>query len=95
MTNLTGLKLSAIQKPISISAVQQRRNKLVRRLWEQGELAKAQQAGTQFAPKKFRTVTDIHGERRQVVIALLRTKTYNIILTFSTLASDLKLLTML
>lgn len=66
MTNLTGLKLSTIQKPISISAVQQRRNKLVRRLWEQGELAKAHQAGTQFAPKKFRTVTDLHGERRQV-----------------------------
>jgi hypothetical protein len=68
MTNLTGLKLSAVQKPTSISAVQHRRNKLVRRLWEQSELAKAQQTGTQFAPKKFRTVTDLNGERRQVEV---------------------------
>lgn len=67
MTTLATLKLTAAQKPFNISQVQQRRNKLVKRLWEQAELAKAQQAGTQFAPIKFRTVTDREtGERKQV-----------------------------
>jgi hypothetical protein len=67
MTTLASLKLTAAQKPFNISQVQQRRNKLVRRLWEQAELAKAQQSGTQFAPIKFRTLTDREtGERKQV-----------------------------
>ena len=67
MTTLASLKLTAAQKPFNISQVQQRRNKLVKRLWEQGELAKAQQSGTQFAPIKFRTLTDREtGERKQV-----------------------------
>jgi hypothetical protein len=47
--------------------VQQRRNKLAKRLWEQMELAKAQQAGTQFIATKFRTITDNEtGLRKQV-----------------------------
>lgn len=67
MTTLATLKLTAAQKPFNISQVQQRRNKLVKRLWEQAELAKAQQAGAQFAPIKFRTLTDREtGERKQV-----------------------------
>jgi len=37
------------------------------RLWEQAELARAQQAGTTFAPVKLRTVTDrTTGQRTQV-----------------------------
>lgn len=58
MTTLATLKLTAAVKPTNIPAVQVRRNKLVKRLWEQVELAKAQQAGTQFAPVKFRTIKD-------------------------------------
>ena len=69
MSALTTLKLTTAQKPTNIPQVQQRRNKLVKRLWEQTELAKAQQAGTQFAPVKFRTLTDnTTGERRQVEV---------------------------
>jgi hypothetical protein len=64
---LSTLKLSAAQKPGTVTPVQQRRNKLAKRLWEQIELAKAQQAGTQFAPVKFRTYTDKEsGVRKQV-----------------------------
>ena len=67
MTALTGLKLTAAQKPTQMSPVQQRRNKLAKRLWEQMELAKAQQTGGTFAPKKFRSITDANtGERKQV-----------------------------
>lgn len=67
MSALNTLKLSAAQKPTQIPQVQQRRNKLVERLWEQAELIKAQHAGTQFSPVRFRTITDkTTGQRRQV-----------------------------
>lgn len=67
MTALAGLKLTATQKPTQMSPVQQRRNKMAKRLWEQVELAKAQQAGGTFAPTKFRSVKDANtGERKQV-----------------------------
>jgi hypothetical protein len=67
MTALTGLKLTTAQKPTQMTPVQQRRNKMAKRLWEQMELAKAQQAGSTFAPTKFRSVKDATtGERKQV-----------------------------
>jgi hypothetical protein len=67
MTALTGLKLTAIQKPTQMTPIQQRRNKMAKRLWEQAELAKAQQTGSTFAPTKFRSVKDATtGERKQV-----------------------------
>jgi hypothetical protein len=51
-------------------AVQVRRNKLVKRLWEQVELAKAQEAGTHFSPTKFRTVMENDtGLRKQVEVS--------------------------
>ena len=67
MTTMSTLKLTAAQKPTQMLPVQQRRNKLAKRLWEQMELAKAQQAGTQFIATKFRTITDNEtGLRKQV-----------------------------
>ena len=66
MSSLSTLKLTAIQKPTQVSAVQQRRTKLAKRIWEQIELAKAQQAGTQFVATKFRTVTDADGMRKTI-----------------------------
>jgi hypothetical protein len=67
MATLSTLKLSAAVKPTSVSVVQLRRNKLAKRLWEQCELAKAQAAGTTFAPVKFRSVVEQDtGIRRQV-----------------------------
>ena len=48
----------------------QRRNKLIKRIWEQIELAKAEQAGTTYAPVKFRSYTDKEtGARKQVEIS--------------------------
>lgn len=58
MTALNALKLVAAQKPTSLPAVQQRRNKLVKRIWEQIELAKAEQTGATFTPVKLRSYTD-------------------------------------
>ena len=66
MSTLNTLKLTASVKPTQVSAIQQRRNKLVKRVWEQIELAKAKQAGTHFVATKFRTVTDSTGVRKQV-----------------------------
>jgi len=67
MTTMSTLKLTTAQKPTQMSPVQQRRNKLAKRLWEQMELAKAQQAGTQYIATKFRSITDNEtGLRKQV-----------------------------
>jgi ABC-type phosphate/phosphonate transport system ATPase subunit len=67
MTALAGLKLTAAQKPTQMTPIQQRRNKLAKRLWEQAELARAQQAGTTFAPTRFRSVVQNDtGQRIQV-----------------------------
>jgi hypothetical protein len=69
MATLSTLKLSTAVKPTHMPAVQVRRNKLVKRLWEQMELANAQQAGTQFTPTKFRTVVENDtGMRKQVEV---------------------------
>ena len=67
MVTFASLKLSAAVKPTSIPTIQVRRNKLAKRLWEQMELAKARQAGTQFTALRFRTITDKEtGLRKQV-----------------------------
>ncbi|MFY7917117.1 MAG: hypothetical protein ACOVPA_20900 [Rubrivivax sp.] len=69
MATLTNLKLSTAVKPTSVPAVVMRRNKLVHHTWEQTELVKAQQAGTQFAPTRLRTVEEKDtGLRRQVQV---------------------------
>jgi len=67
MTGLTALKLTAIKKPTQIPQVLQRRLKLSKRLWEQIELAKAEQGGTTFSVQKFRSYTDKEsGLRKQI-----------------------------
>jgi len=67
MSTFSTLKLTAAQKPTQIAPVVVRRNKLAKRIWEQQELLKAQQAGAHFAPIKFRTLKDTEtGVRKQV-----------------------------
>jgi hypothetical protein len=69
MATLSTLKLSTAVKPTHMPAAQLRRNKLAKRLWEQSELAKAQQTGTQFTVTKFRTVVENDtGLRKQVEV---------------------------
>jgi hypothetical protein len=48
MSLLNALKLSTTKKPTHIPPVLQRRNKLLKRLWEQIELAKAEEANSTF-----------------------------------------------
>ena len=66
MTSLATLKLTAAQKPTHIPQVQLRRHKLLRRLDEQAELAKALATGSTYAATKLKTITDANGVRQQV-----------------------------
>lgn len=67
--HLASLKLTASKKPLQMSIVQFRRNKLVSRLHEQIELAKAIRDGDMRVFKKLRTITDAEtGVRKQVEV---------------------------
>ena len=76
MSLLNALKLTAAQKPTHLHPVQQRRNKMAKRLWEQIELAKAQQAGTTFMPTKLRLVKDAETGVHKSVEAQKRVKAW-------------------
>ncbi len=67
MNTLATLKLTTTKKPSQIPQVLQRRNKLGKRIWEQIELAKAEQTGGEFVVNRFRSYTDKDtGLRKQV-----------------------------
>ena len=69
MSSLNNLKLTAEKKPQHIAPVQQRRNKLSHRLWEQIQLAKSQVDGTEFVVKKYRSFKDQEtGLRKQIEV---------------------------
>ena len=69
MSTIASLKLVTTKKPINISPVLVRRNKLSTKLWEQVELAKGQAAGKPLVVLKSRTVRDAEtGLRRSVDI---------------------------
>ena len=67
MSALAGLKLTATKKPTQLPQVQQRRNKLLKRIWEQIELAKAEQNGEVFSFTRLRSYKDSEsGIRKQI-----------------------------
>ena len=67
MSTLNTLKLTDARKPNQVPQVVQRRNKLAKRVWQQIELSKAQEQGTQFRIAKFKSYTDSEtGVRKQV-----------------------------
>ena len=69
MSTLGTLKLTTESKPQHIAPVQQRRNKLSHRLWEQIQLAKSQIEGTEFVVKKYRSFKDQEtGLRKQLEV---------------------------
>jgi hypothetical protein len=69
VSTLNNLKLTAEKKPQHIAPVQQRRNKLSHRLWEQVQLAKSQVDGTEFVVKKYRSFKDQEtGLRKQIEV---------------------------
>lgn len=67
MNALTGLKLTTAKKQTQLPQVQQRRNKLLKRIWEQIELAKAEQNGQVFSVTRLRSYKDSEtGIRKQI-----------------------------
>jgi hypothetical protein len=60
---LATLKLTTARKPRALPDVVKRRNKLLRKLTEQRELALAQLEGRAYAPKRLRTIKDEDGQR--------------------------------
>ncbi len=66
MGNLDTLKLTDATRPKNQPPVVERRNKLSKKLWEQMELAKARNTGTNFTVKRFRTIKDLEGNIRSV-----------------------------
>lgn len=67
MTALSALKLTSARKPTHLPQVVQRRNKMIGRIAEQIELAKAQANGTTHQFVKIRTFTDKEtGVRKQL-----------------------------
>lgn len=61
---LSNLKFTTSRKPRALPNVVKRRNKLLRKLTEQRELAMAQGEGRTYVPKRLRTVHDAAtGER--------------------------------
>ena len=68
MALLASLKLTAAKKPQQQSPVLQRRNKMSKRLWEQIELAKAEQAGDTFTVKRLKSVRNAEGVRQSLEV---------------------------
>jgi len=68
MSTLNTLKLVAAKRPGSAPPVIQRRNRLIAKIWEQTQLAKAQADGKTFAPVISRKVKDETGAQRSVEI---------------------------
>ena len=58
MIGFAQLKLIAAKRPVQLSPVVQRRNKVAKRIAEQIALATAKQDGKSYAPTKQRKVTD-------------------------------------
>jgi len=69
MSTLNSLKLIAAAKPLALSPVLHRRNKLIVKLDEQREMAQAQQEGRNYAPTKVKRVQNSEtGEVRDVTM---------------------------
>lgn len=71
---LANLKLTAAKRPAHLPPVAQRRNKLVKRLNEQIELAKAQQDGRTYAPTRLRSVKNSETGEKTTVESAKRIK---------------------
>jgi len=76
MGTLNTLKLTAALKPQQVSPVQQRRNKLLRRIDEQIELASALLQGKHFSAVKVRNITDKETGLRRTVESSKRVKAW-------------------
>ncbi|MCP3654580.1 DUF6641 family protein [Herbaspirillum sp.] len=67
MGELANLKLVTTKRPSGVPTLLQRRNRLIAKIWEQVQLAKAQQDGKVFSPTVFRTIKNTETGVRSTV----------------------------
>lgn len=68
MTALAALKLITVKSQYTASPVQQRRNKLLRKVGDQLDLVAAALSGESYTQKCFRKVTNEHGQRVSIEV---------------------------
>ncbi len=66
LENINTLKLTDVKRPKNQPPIVQRRNKLISKLWEQIELAKAKHFGKDFVVKRYKNVKDLEGNTKSV-----------------------------
>lgn len=69
MSALDGLKFVAAKHNTAMSPVVARRNKLLKKLFEQESVVKAEMKGTNYNPVKLKAVTDGEGNSKTVEVA--------------------------
>ena len=74
MSTLEKLKLVNSKRGRTASPIVHRRNKLIAKIAEQIELATAQKEGRVYAPKKFKTVTNVDTGERHTIETIKRVK---------------------
>ena len=74
MSMLSSLKLVSAIRSVGMTPVQQRRNKLNDKLYEQIQLAAAQADGRTYAPTKLKTLVNAETGERKTVEATKRIK---------------------
>ena len=76
MTTLSSLKLVTAVKPTALAPIVQKRNKLIKRLYEQIELAKALAEGREYTTTRLRTVKDAETNETKTVSLPVRVKVW-------------------
>jgi hypothetical protein len=66
LDSLNTLKLTDAKRPNNQPPIMQRRNKLISKLWEQLELAKARHTGNDFVIKRYKNVKDLEGNTKSI-----------------------------
>ncbi len=66
LDSLNTLKLTDAKRPKNQPPLVQRRNKLISKLWEQLELAKAKHSGKDFVVKRYKNVKDLEGNIKSI-----------------------------
>jgi hypothetical protein len=66
LDSLNTLKLTDTKRPKNQPPIVQRRNKLISKLWEQLELAKARHTGKDFVIKRHKNVKDLEGNIKSI-----------------------------
>lgn len=66
MATINSFTFSNDIKPIKQPAVVQRRNRLITRIWEQIQLLKSYETGTEFTVRKLKTIKDSDGTLKRL-----------------------------